>query len=73
MTPAWCVQHREGWCATKGGRLPDPDAWHDESRCGYVVIGRWGDEKRLPTCEECLAHMRRSRGKRTESSKHDCL
>lgn len=55
--PVWCVRHRDGWCATKGGRRPDPEAWSDLTRCGYQVLLRWGSEKRLPDCPECRAKM----------------
>jgi len=65
LKPVWCVKHREGWCATKGGRRPDPKALSDATRCGSQVIARWGGEKRIPDCEECLKLMRkRSRQKR---------
>ena len=56
--PVWCVKHRTGWCATSRGRLPDPEAWSDKTRCGHFVLLRWGSERRIPDCPECLKVMR---------------
>jgi hypothetical protein len=54
----WCVRHKKGWCATKGGRRPSEDAVHDEARCGYTIHLRTGSEKREPTCPDCRKKMR---------------
>lgn len=68
MKAVWCVQHKGGWCATKRGRRPDTEAWCDETRCDHFVIGRWGSEKREPTCPECRKRMRLPRGTKKSGS-----
>jgi hypothetical protein len=57
VTTAWCIQHRDGWCATKDGAEPSEDAWKDPTACGYVVTMRGGSEIREPDCEECRAAL----------------
>ncbi len=57
MASVWCVQHRDGWCATYGGRRPDPKALNDRTRCGHFVIARVGSERREPDCIECRVKM----------------
>jgi len=57
MRRVWCVRHRDGWCATKRGRRPDPDAIQDETRCNHFIVMRWGSEKREPDCPECRKRM----------------
>ena len=54
---AWCVQHREGWCATEDGKKPTEDAWVDITACGHSVTLRIGSAKREPDCAECLAAL----------------
>lgn len=56
----WCVQHRDGWCATaNGGRArPDHSATSDETACGFFITLRWGQEKRMPDCATCLRALR---------------
>ena len=51
-----CVQHRDGWCATRrkkylryADRVP--------TLCGCVVTFPFGIERRKPDCEECLRKM----------------
>jgi hypothetical protein len=49
----WCVQHRDGWCATKGGAEPSEKADYDPTACGDVVTLRIGSAVREPDCGEC--------------------
>ena len=71
----WCVQWREierieshrtiktEWCATFRGAKPDHNAVSDRTACGMVVVFRFGDAKRQPTCGDCkLVVARRKRG-----------
>lgn len=57
MTAVWCVKHREGWCAMKGGAVPSENADSDETECGSFVIMRIGSEIREPDCTDCRTAM----------------
>lgn len=51
--PVWCVQHRDGWCATFGGRRPTEAQTTVETRCRHFVILPYGFERRQPDCDDC--------------------
>jgi len=55
---AFCVQHREGWCAVaEGAGMPGEMADNVETLCGMVIVLPFGMEEREPTCEECKAKL----------------
>lgn len=64
MNAVWCVQHRDGWCATRSGAKPSADAWKDATACGCWVTMRMGSEIREPDCEECHAALSAQESKR---------
>ena len=47
----WCVRHRDGWCATKGGKRYAVSAASVPTRCGMFVTGPGGMERRTPDCQ----------------------
>ena len=49
------VQSAHGWCALPPGSELDPDACNDPTLCGWVVIMRWGSNRGMPDCPECVA------------------
>lgn len=55
----WCVQHREGWCATATGKQHREDATNVRTRCLQYVVLPMGSERRVPTCVECIEAMKR--------------
>lgn len=52
------------WCAVDG--KPDPAALNDHTLCDRAVTMRVGTEKRVPTCPECMAELRRRRAERNK-------
>ena len=57
----WCIQHRDGWCASFRGHEPSESAMRDKTACGMFVLLRLGSEKRVPTCRHCKARVARRR------------
>jgi len=49
-----CVQHRDGWCATKRTKVPKEEEDDNEpTLCGYFVVLPYGFDRRTPTCPDC--------------------
>lgn len=59
MKKVWCVQHREGWCATKTREAPDLDSTSVETLCDHTVILPWASELCAPTCRDCRTILNR--------------
>ncbi len=53
----WCVQHRDGWCATADGAAPADDATSVKTACGYFVTLPFGSKRRKPDCQDCLRDL----------------
>lgn len=65
----WCVAWHDRktgkteYCATYRGRKPDPAAISDRTRCGMFVSFRVGQERRMPTCPECVERVKNWKAK----------
>lgn len=64
----WCVQSRDGWCATKNGKRPDTEANSVDTLCEYIVVLPFAWCLRKPTCKDCLAILKRKHEKATAMS-----
>lgn len=55
-----CVLHRDGWCATRRGRLPrESDVpYNQRTLCGYYVYLPMRYEVRQPDCPDCLRKLK---------------
>lgn len=74
MTKVWCVAYKddkghEQWCATKDNAEPSKDAWNDDTECDHVIIGRYGSDKRAPTCIECITALATKPAKKRATTK----
>lgn len=49
----WCVQHAGGWCVSKK-QPPAAGATSDATLCKHYITFRLGEERRRPTCADCL-------------------
>jgi len=59
----WCVQHRDGWCATKSQPKNTPRYQdHVKTLCAYVVTLPFGFARRAPTCKDCLERLNKEDG-----------
>jgi len=63
-----CVEHRDGWCATRRNHTRYTDVV--PTLCGSVVMLPWGIERREPKCPECrrIIAKRRERGETDETT-----
>jgi len=57
MKKVWCVEHSNGFCATKNNQKPSNEIDNVHTLCEHVVIMPWGYKYRKPDCVECLERL----------------